>query len=66
MTETRSHLYGRYAIRAALVGAALYLALAVGFPFLINGAPPSAADIVAAHVCCVAPVSAEAVKPRVK
>jgi hypothetical protein len=58
MTE-RTHNVSRYATRAALVGLGLYLALVVGVPWLINHAPPSAQDVVAAAVCCVQPASAK-------
>ena len=58
MTE-RTHNVSRYATRAALVAVGLYLALVVGVPWLINHAPPSAQDVVAAAVCCVSPTSAK-------
>ena len=58
MTE-RTHHLSRFATRAALVGLGLYLALGVGVPWVINSAPPSAQDVVAAAVCCAQPVAAK-------
>jgi len=52
MNALRLNLLGRYAARAAVVVAAVYLALAVGAPFLLLHAPPSPQDVVAAQVCC--------------
>lgn len=60
----RTHNVSRYATRAALVGLGLYLALVVGVPWLINHAPPSAQDVVAAAVCCVQPAAAKTTGAR--
>ena len=38
--------------RAAMVIVALYVALAIGAPWLLNDAPPSAQDVLAANVFC--------------
>ena len=43
---------GHVTARAAIVVAALYLALAVGAPWLLNDAPPSAQDVLATQACC--------------
>jgi len=40
------------ATRAAMVIVALYVALAVGAPWLLNDAPPSAQDVLATSVYC--------------
>jgi hypothetical protein len=45
---------GHVTARAALIVAALYLALAVGAPWLLNDAPPSAQDVLATQACCTA------------
>ena len=41
MTADRFHFAGRIAARAAAVLAGLYLAFAVGAPWILNDAPPS-------------------------
>ena len=55
---------GHVTARAALVVVALYLALAVGAPWLLQEAPPSAQDVLATAACCsVAPAALAATKP---
>ena len=53
---------GQLTARAAVVVVALYLALAVGAPWLLHDAPPSAQDVLATQACCTAvvPVAAPA------
>jgi hypothetical protein len=54
---------GHVTARAALIVAALYLALAVGAPWLLNDAPPSAQDVLATQACCTTTGLAGAAKP---
>jgi hypothetical protein len=58
MNATRMNALGRYAARAAIVVAGVYLAIAVGAPWLLYSAPPSPQDVVAAQVCCFKPPGA--------
>jgi hypothetical protein len=51
MTAHRFHSARRIATRAAIVIAGVYLAFAVGAPWFINHAPPTAQDVVASAVC---------------
>ena len=53
MNAMRMISVSRLAARAAIVVAGVYLALAVGAPWMLNSAPPSPQDVVAAQVCCV-------------
>ena len=53
MNEYKISAVSRIATRAALIAAGIYLAVAVGAPWLINSAPPSLQDVIAAQVCCV-------------
>ncbi len=43
---------GGITLRSILVVAAAYLALAVGLPWLLTDAPPSAQDVLVRQVCC--------------
>jgi len=52
MTEYRFHFARRFAARAAVILAGMYLAFAVGAPWMINDAPPTPQDFVASKVCC--------------
>jgi hypothetical protein len=63
MNALRIGLVSRYAARAAIVVAGVYLALAVGAPFLLLHAPPSPQDVVAAQVCCFRSVGGADVRP---
>jgi hypothetical protein len=63
MNSMHFNLVGRYAARAAIVIAGVYLALAVGAPFLLLDAPPSPQDVVAAQVCCFKSASAPEARP---
>jgi hypothetical protein len=63
MNTLHISLVGRYAARAAIVIAGVYLALAVGAPWLLLNAPPSPQDVVAAQVCCFKAASAADVRP---
>jgi hypothetical protein len=63
MNEFRINAVGRYAARAAILAAGIYLALAVGAPWLLLDAPPSPQDVVAAKVCCFKAVGAADARP---
>ena len=63
MIESRLYHVGRYAARAAIVIAAVYLALGVGAPWMLNNAPPSPQDVVAARVCCAHAAGAAESRP---
>jgi hypothetical protein len=63
MNALHISLVGRYAARGAIVIAGVYLALAVGAPWLLLSAPPSPQDVVAAQVCCFKAASAADVRP---
>jgi len=52
MNAMRMNAVSRLAARAAIVVAGVYLAFAVGAPWMLNNAPPSPQDVVAAQVCC--------------
>jgi hypothetical protein len=52
MNEFRANETSHHAARAAIFIAVIYLALAVGAPWLLNEAPPSPQAVVAAKVCC--------------
>ena len=53
---------GSVTARAIVVVVALYLALAVGAPWLLHDAPPSAEDVIATRACCSTVVGASLVK----
>ena len=63
MNELRMNAVGRYAARAALLVAGVYLAVAVGAPWLLHNAPPTPQDVVAAQVCCFKSAGAADVRP---
>jgi hypothetical protein len=63
MNETRamnSSHSSLSALRAAVLAAAVALALAVGVPWLLTDAPPSAEAAFVSRLCCSAPVAAPA------
>ena len=63
MNTLRMNAVGRYAARAAVLVAGVYLAFAVGAPWLLYNAPPSPQDVVAAQVCCVKSAGAADARP---
>jgi len=63
MNALRMNSIGRHAARAAIVVASTYFALAVGAPWLLHHAPPSAQDVVAAQVCCFKAAAAADTRP---
>jgi len=63
MNALHISLVGRYAARAAIVVAGVYLALAVGAPWLLLNAPPSPQDVIAAQVCCFKAAGATDARP---
>ena len=63
MTQFHFTTVSRHAARALMLAAGLYLAFAVGAPWLLYNAPPSPQDVVAAKVCCVKAASATEARP---
>ena len=59
MTESTFRHSTRFAARAAVILAGMYLAFAVGAPWMLNDAPPTPQDFVASKVCCAKAVSAK-------
>jgi hypothetical protein len=52
MNEDRTYVTSRHTARFAILIVGLFLALAIGAPWLLNDAPPSPEAVFVAKLCC--------------